>query len=386
MPSQDSLPTIATLLKGFGDAVRGAKDRFADVRRGSAFDLIAGPAAIIHTRQAQRDRDLFQTVYLDNADGTALTALIQGRYNVTRILDTYGVGTAYFVRPTASAGAGTIWNGTILRVTGLAGGAKKYKVTSDTAVAAGALAVTSVPIVALDVGVGSAIAATSGLVIDDVLFDATLTVQSLACGDGTSFESAEDYRARARSARIAARPGYLTALTNSVKAVGAVYSVFFPSYYGTDMSSVVGDSGINAAYVGDAGYSASTALTSACAVALESARVLGANMFVGSLATSSISVVASATLVDSPNLFDIISIKQRIVNAIVAYFGGVSGGFTYKLDGMQGAVLQACPEVQSVTFTTPSADVTISGAFWPAVLTRYILAPAAITLTISGPS
>src|SRR5580693_466230 len=123
MPASEPLPTITDLLGVFGAGVVARTDPNADVRRGAVYDHFAGVGAILFSREAQRDRDLFRARYFDTADGADLTELVATRFGIARVLDGYGTGTALFTRDSPSAGAGTIWEGTRIILAAGAGGA-----------------------------------------------------------------------------------------------------------------------------------------------------------------------------------------------------------------------------------------------------------------------
>ena len=392
MPSALPLPTIAELLKAFDDAVIGQKEPRANVRRGSCYDHFAGVGAILFSRQAQRDRDLFRAIYFDTSDGDDLTNLGAARFTsvAARAADTFGTGLASLSRLTAGAGAGTIYQGTRISVISLAGTSelRSYVVSQDTPVGATATSV-SVPVRASVTGAGTAIAAASGgtilLRLEDGAFDATLIVQSVQCGDGTAFEQAKNYRARVRQGRLDTRKGYTKLIFSTLAAIGATNVVAFPSNYTSDAN----DCGLNLIYVGDAGYAAPPALVAACSLAMDNVGVYGTQLQVLAMATSALTVSAVVSLWDDPGAFNLTSVAYDIRQALVAYFDGRSNAFTYRLDAMAGAMTGASASVQSVSFTTPTADQTLTTGTppqFPAVLTRVTLTPANVLLSFQGPT
>ena len=316
-----------------------------------------------------------------------LTELVATRFGIARILDGYGTGTALFVRGSAAAGGGTIWEGTriILAAGAGAAAARQYAVLEDTPVGQ---AVTSlpVPIRATTVGVGAAVTGAGGYArLDDPLWDPSWQVQSLTCTDGTVFEKAAPFRARVRQARLDARLGYVTAITNACVAQGATYVALFASNYGGDAT----DFGLNACYVAEAGYSTSTRLIRACTVALEGYRVCGADLQVLGMMPVALKLAANVVLWDDPGSFSTVTLDVTLRAALSASFDSVSGGYSYSLDTLRGVMLQASDAVQDVVITSPSDGAPLlvrSPPNFPGALSRYSLAESDIALTFVPPS
>lgn len=243
MPSTSPLPTVAQLVQVACGATNGPskaigklqaeQDAYGDGRSGSIYNHTAGPMAVLWAREARLVQDTFSDIYFDDARDAALTTLIQGRYpnvpGVARVLSTYGQGTATFVRPNASAGAGTIWQGTRVQVPGSPPGI--YQVAADTAVGATVTSLT-VPIEATVLGTGHACNVTSGLVLLDVLYDTSFAPTTMTCADGTNFEDAKSYRARVRALLLNLRNGYAGAIVTACMNAGASYVMTFASTYG----------------------------------------------------------------------------------------------------------------------------------------------------------
>ena len=82
MPSTKPLPTINRLVRAASAAVTGERDPNADTRSGSLYNHTVGPTAILFAREADRDEDLFQDIYFNNASGDQLTDLIQQRADI----------------------------------------------------------------------------------------------------------------------------------------------------------------------------------------------------------------------------------------------------------------------------------------------------------------
>jgi hypothetical protein len=378
MPASDPLPTIRDLLTASANGVVGTREARADVRRGAVYDHFAGTGAILFTREATRDRDLFRAVYLDTADGDDLTRLVKARFGIDRQILSYGTGTALLVRPTATAGAGTVWAGTRILVFASAAspGARSYAVVGDVLVGATASAV-NVPIRAADLGPGSAVNLTGPAVarVDDPLWDTTWKVAGIQCADGAALEPAADFRARARATRLAARKGYAQAITNACIAEGAVHVALFDS----DYTAV--DGGLSHCYVADAGFTTPVRLVRACSVALEGYRACGADLQILGMQRASVPVSATVTMRDDPGRLPSVDVALR--EALAASFEPTR--FDYDLGELAGVLTGATADVQQASFDQPAASATIlTGGQMPPALTRYEL--GVVALRYVGPS
>lgn len=363
-------PTIRELIATSASAVRGAADKNADFVRGSDYEALLGPAAIVWSRQASRDTDLFNAVNFHTADGDDLTMLVKKRFGKDRILDTRGTGTAKLVRPTGGI-AETIWRGT--RISILGSSPQTYRVTQDTAVATTDVEV-MLPVEALIVGPGTSVRTTSSNVlrIDDTLKDSSWVAVSLVCADGTTFEKADTFRTRVRQERTAARVGQSKAIIKACGDTGAQQVVLFRCDYAGDAY----DCGLNVCYVGDSGYTGTPELVKACFLALRRVRVAGDNLQVLPMSPTSLSVSVDVYLNDSPALFDLGRLERIHTASVRQYLHGPSGRFSYTLDGLRGSIARFSPEVQRVEFVAPTSDVSVvSGPMkaFPAALNRYIV-------------
>lgn len=368
-------PSIDKYITTAGGVVRGQKDAAADTRQGSVYEYIFGAAAILWSRESQRNTDLFAATRFSTADGPELTELIQQRYAITRVLDTAGQGVAQFQRTGTSAG--TIFKGTRIFVPSLNGEPQAFYTTSNVAVPLGTKVVT-VPIEAAVLGTGTAITSLTGI-IDDSLWDSTWRCIGLNCEEGTDFEQAPDYRARVKTERRLSRVGFLDRIIAACEAAGAVHVVAFAS------NRAPVDYGQNVIYVGDANFSSSTSLLNSCRIALEGVRVLGDNIQLQAMSQSLLPISATVYLVNSPHDYDLVGVTQLINAAFIRYFSSSKGGFEYSRIALLGAVRAVLPHVvQDISFTTPASDVgIISGLGFPSILTRYHTDANNITLTFA---
>lgn len=386
MPSTQDLPTINDFLDAGRKALRGEFDQFGDTHVGAIYDHTSGPVAILLSREVERDQNLFEDGYWNAARDDALTTLIEGRYGIARILATQGQGMCLMSRTSASAGSGTLWAGTRIQVGGTP--PKVYEIATDTPVSATQKSA-QVPIKALAPGSGSAVYAPGGLSLLDPLYDSLWLPQTLSCADGTDYEPANAYRARALAERLNSRNGYLPEIVQTCRDQGATYVVAFASQYGltNDDAGFADDFGLNAIYVSDSNFQSTPTLIQACAVALDSVRVLGADLWVGGIAQSQLYVQAVVNLVSDPGKLDKVPILRQCVQALLAYFAPTDAGYTFKRSALAGALVHAHPSVQKVSaWVSPTSDATLAPNAWPATLTRYTLLPRYVNLQLVGPS
>lgn len=383
MPASGLPPTLTDFLTAAEQTVRGTRDALADARRGSVYELASGPAAVLWSRQAARDRDLFRRIYFDSAAGDDLDTRVERWLGVTRTRDAAGVGTAVFVRPTAGGGAGTLYTGTRILVVNPASALPpvSYAVAQDTPVGAGALTVAA-PVHATRTGTGVAVSAGPATVrLDDALFDATLACTSLVCAEGTDKELDADYLARAKATRKAQRVGYQAAVEAACKAAGATYVIALPA-------EVIGagvDIGVNFLFVADAGYASPTSLLRACAIAVDAARVAGADLQILPMGITPVTLTVVATLYDDPSKFATPDITAAIVATLNDSFNNRPKVWTFSLDELRGAVQAVSDAIQSASVVaTPGPVLNLSSVGY--VLPRYLLAPGAIAVTFVGPS
>lgn len=363
-----SEPTLSETIAAARKAVQGQKDKNADYVRGSDYEILAGSNAIIWTRESRRDTDLFKATRFHDAQGADLTHLVLERYGIERYLDTRGAGLAILTRPTTGT-PDMVWAGTRIRLRAVNGLSKYYRATEDKSVAPADGSV-AFAIEALDVGPGSKITTTSDAVLEDPLADSAWVVSFLTCEDGTIFEPAADLVDRVRTIRTNSRVGYVQAIIDACKSVGAGQVVAFRSDFGGDANDV----GLNVTYVGDSGYVGSADLVKACTVAVRTARVCGDHMQILPMAKVSVNVTADVHLRDAPTNFDVSRLEAIHYPSVRQYLNGKSGNFGYTRVEITSAIARSTPEVQDVTFTSPTTDagiLTVSGGF-PAVLNRYV--------------
>lgn len=384
MPTTFPEPSVAKLRRAFANAVRGRKDRYADLRTGAVLDHFAGVGAMMWSRLARRDTDMWRAIYLDSAEGAELTRLLHDRYSFERIPDAYGVGAALLERPSAVGGAGTLWKGTRIRLVGPRVVPSAYIAIQDTPVLAGATSVV-VPIRAERPGPGHATTSVNARV-DDPLWDASWSVASVSCGEGTAFEAAHESRTRFRDGRLAGRVGFRDGIEKACIAAGATFAMAFQSDYAGDAYDI----GLNVIYVGDASYNGSAALVRKVKVALEDYRVLGDNAQILPMVRTPLALNAKVYLWDNPGRVNQAALARLLRGVALDFFEGARKGFSYNREALAGAWLRAASAVQYVEFLAPTSDsdiVVSSGGTlnFPPTLPRYVLLPEGVTTTFMPP-
>ena len=135
------------------------------------------------------------------------------------------------------------------------------------------------------------------------------------------------------------------------------------------------DYGLNAAYVADANCGSSSALVAACQVALEGSRGLGADLWVGGIALSALSLSALVTLRDDPSKFNLVALSRKLAQTLVAQFTPTGSGYTFKAAALGGAMAAADPSVQFASFPyawAASTAYTLGALVYPSTPTGLV--------------
>ncbi len=374
MPSQLPVPTIRDFLSAASKGLRGYRDAMISARRGGGYDMTQGPPALIWSREAARDRDLFRQCYTETSRGADRDRLVAAYYKVDRTPEAYGTGQAVLQRSTGAT-SGKIYAGQRI-IFERTSPPTEYVVTADVDVAVGTLIV-GVAVRAGRTGTGTAIDASSDLKLGDETF-AAFTVVSLVCSDGTNSEQDDDYLARAKLDRRDNRVGHLTRIVNTCKEQGAYHVVALHAGTFGDAN----DFGLNHIYVSDANYVSSALLLQNCTVALDNVRVLGCDTQILPMAEQQLSVTAAVTLWDEPSKFNTREIEADIRVALSNVFGPTDT-WLFKYDELEGTASRVSDAIQSVDIVTSPTEP--AAAFVPS-LSRYTLDPANITVSFSAPS
>jgi hypothetical protein len=377
MPAAGKPPSIAEFRDAARKAMLGYRDPRLSLRTGGGYDITQGTLAVQYSRQAQRDRGLFERCYVETSRDVDRDRLVEAYYRVERVPEAFGAGVSVIRRPTAS-GSGTVYTGTPIEVTGGAA-PTAYVATSD--VVFGTETTLEVPVRAARSGWGVRINTSEGLRFGEgasQLEALGWTIESLRCDEGTDYEQDDDYLARARTGQRDRRVGHIRAIVQACKDAGAYNVVAL--HAGTFGESQ--DVGINYVYVSDPSFQATQALKDACMLALEGVRVGGCDTQVLGMQRQATTVAATVYLYDDPSNFDQVTIAAVIRATVVDRFMGRSDWWIFRTDEIRGAIQRADNSVQSVeVFTTPGEPA----ATFPAVLNRYTLSANDVTLTFAGP-
>ena len=387
MPSELPISTIDSMLSA-GAAAAWSRKQTADVHPGGGYDCQAGVGALLWIREQHRDIENFRRSFTDTSVDSGLEWRIVQMGGPARIDSTRGAGTAQllFAPPPGGSGtAGTLWTGTRIAITGIGTTPRYYRIAADTAIAAtqtGAI----VPIEAETMGTGVAINTQGNggirLSWEDSIFNTGWTVVSIQCADGTDRETDTEYRARWRQGKLDRRAGYAKSISDAFVAAGARYVVLLESDF------IVGgdDYGINRAFVADATYQSSPGLLRACRLAADSARVLGCDLTVWGITRVAQAFDLTVNLWDQPGNFNTTAIRTAVQDGVLHYFSSRANGFIFKRDGLQASVMQACQEVQSLTFGGGDpTDVVIASIMASTALPLLYTDRSLISVTIAGP-
>lgn len=380
------MATITEYLDAFRSGVVGASDDNADAFEGSMYEVIGGAAAIVWSRQSQRDADLFADTLTSTASSDALTSRLKLLYDYDRPVDAGGTGQVTLTRSNISSGGSTFWKGTRIALVSRLGvvAQGEYSIVNDTVVSPTAIRAT----IDIQSNTPGNLAVQASYADDvhpafiDAIGDTNWSIQSMTCGAGTLFEKAPQARASARQLQRDRRYGQVKAIVDACQKVGASNVVIFPSNYGAT------DYGLNMVYVGDGSLRSTQSLINQCALALDDVRVLGDTIQVAGMQPVALNVEVQVYLYDSPSKINRQALEQRLRSYMVQ---AIKYDYTYSRDALQGALFQASTLVQSVTFTAPVSDApvlsTVNGALnFPNVLTRYHLDPANISIYLRGPN
>ncbi len=377
MPTSAPLPTLEDFRQAYSKTLIGSRDSRLNTRTGGGYDLVGGSSALLWSRQARRDLQLFRECFRDTASGAALDRHVEPIYQVERTLATYGTGIAIYQRASAAT-AGTIYTGTRIEVCGDAS-PSEYVVTEDTDVIIGQLTA-PVPIRAARTGKGVAtnVGAGESIRLGDSVFDSGFTCISLVCGDGTEEERDPDYIARASETRADRRVGYQDRIVQICKDEGAHYVVALDAgTFGPD-----NDFGLNYVYVADSGFSSTTALKKDCFLALEAALVGGNDTQVLGMTLTDVTLTVAVTLWDDVGNVDTGELRLRIIAALRNEFQNRAEFWLFRNEEL-GGIVQQNAEVQVAVVTSSPAE---PAAAFANSLPRYVLGPNAVTVTFSGPS
>lgn len=391
MPAPEPLPTLSELVDAFhGEvAMRKALRQLPppDGHEGALYDHAAGVGALVLTRVAERDRHEFRSIYFATAEGDRLDTLIVQRFARPRVEDTRGTGTAWIRRPTAGAGAGTIWGGTRIFVSVGRGDPPRYlRVSSDVAVGAAQTEVTALPVEAEIPGPTGAIEGTVNdfavVRFEDPLWDNTWQVLEVDCGPGTLRERDPDYRANTKQERRDRRPGIPSFIERTCRNAGAGLVVMFAGNYLGDAT----DHGLNRVYVGTASGDSTPELLEACRLAMPGAAMAGTSVQVLGMSTVDLYVDLVLKLRAEPDSLGAEAVRAEASAAVLEYFASSERPFVWTYSGIRGAILKAVRNIYDLTVGTSLTEPIVANLFDSTTLLRYRVRPWAVSVKVTGPN
>jgi hypothetical protein len=383
MPATEDLPTVETLRTAFHTEVRGVK-RYRDDHLGARLDHWAGVGAMTLARVSAWERDNFRRIFFDSATGEPLDAIVEDRYQRVRQELTRATGSAILTRPSAAAGAGTVWKGTRIGVSrGGTDPLRRYRVTDNVSCLA-SLTRLEVPLEAEQAGTGQDVTDDQSVqTLMDPLWDATWTVDEVRATGGLDREGPEELRGRVRDEMWAARLGYPEAIEQACRDAGAGQVVLFQS----DWLGTAWDFGLNRVYVGDAGFTASAALLRDCRLAVADVGIEGMGLQVLPMAETLITIDLTITLWQEPDRIDQGQAKRLAADATLEYFRTRENPFVWRTAGIRAAVQNAVRGTQTVAVAASVAEPTLATLFQSEPLPRYALASSgSVQVALEGPS
>jgi hypothetical protein len=378
MPANVNLPSVDDYLQAFRGGVASGVRFFDDVD-GSRYEIWNGAGAVLFNRITNRARGNFENVYFDTARDDALDQIVSLRYPTVdgRITTTRGQGTATLVRSSATAGGGTLYQGTRILAIVNGAAAKFYRLVSSYTV--GATDLTAIVAIEADrPGIGQAVDTASAsqavLSFEDAVFDATLQPTALVCADGTVKETDPQFRARTRVERFDRRTGYATAIVKAMQAAGAAEVVLFASDYFGDAF----DHGLNRIYVADSSFTASADLLQACRLAAFDCVILGMSPQVlpQERADLRLNVTVSLWQPLTQQSRDGIEADMRL--SIQNYF--VENPYVWNLNALTGAA-HVSKEIADIEITASAVEPVISTLFDTPPLKHWFVADTDVGIT-----
>lgn len=313
--------------------------------------------ALLHGAAAMSDMDIrfhaqaFKETFLDGAEGDALTALADDRYNIQRTEATFAQVTARFARISSGAG-GTIFAGTrIATEFDAQGNSVNYTTDTDVIVGAGNNGPFDVTATASVAGSDGNIAASTLTLILDTLFDTfTVTNPAVAAG-GNDEESDPDLRQRCREFFSTLRRGTRAALEFGAKQVDSVVN-----------ARCVEDelSGLVTVFVSDEDGNSNVQMINDVITELENWRAAGINVEVTGGSQLVVDMAISLVVREG---FTVASRSAEFIAAVESRMSRQRAGETFYLDMVIGALFAVAPDdlydvvFDSITVGGVDADI-----------------------------
>lgn len=385
MPAAEDLPTIQQYVNAYQGGLVSLR-KHGDTHAGSIHDHWAGVGAVLWRRQAERDREEFRALYFRDAKGNRLDNYIARHFpGKARVTNQPGSGVVRLSRASAALGGGTFWDGTRIAVGGVGPNPLRYYLIDQDQGCGTDLAVV-LNVRADREGPESEINVRSGeravLRVEDPLWDNTWQVDALTCGAGTVREDDDPCRARIAGEVFEERFGYESAIIKRMKQAGAETVALFRSDYLGEGA----DHGLNRIYVGDRNFETTSALLTACRLAIPSVAMAGAGNQTLPMTTQMVDIKLEITFWDSPERFAMAANEKQARAAAVEYFETRENPFTWDMTGLRGAVQRALEDTQSIAITSSQVPPVLATLFDAYPLPRFRTTPQRVSVSLHAPA
>jgi uncharacterized phage protein gp47/JayE len=381
-----SLPTtdeiVAVGRAAFRSAIDPSGTGAVNLAAGSRNDTAISALAAIANRLALYSLDRASAARIASATGDDLDEAALDLYGEKRKEAAAATGFIQLERP--GTGATSIPLGSRFGIP--ASGTQPvitFQSTEDISVASAELTV-EVPVECTDTGT-AANGATPALVtaILDALPDATWvldTAYDAVCGGGAFRETDDDFKARLSLTTPQAERQRGTKAAIDTGALRVPGTAFVTSIEPLDGTVVM--------YSGDSAFQLSEAMKQAIDQELLEWRCFGVPVVQRSYNVQTVTVAATVYMAQSLANYDQVTITQDAVQRVKEYFENRPRPEDMYRDAVIAAIFKAHPEIQHVTLSSPSADITRpadSGYGTVTALARYRADESSISISVSGP-
>jgi hypothetical protein len=147
------------------------------------------------------------------------------------------------------------------------------------------------------------------------------------------------------------------------------------------------DYGINHCFVADSGFTTPADLLTDCRIAVDGVRVLGADLFVFGMQNVPLSLTITLSVWDVTKARAALYLSELAKSAVVDFFSAHSNAFYWTAAAIRGAVFkQIRGELQGVTVTPSLSEPNRSTMLDTDLLSRYVVTPDTIFVSVVGPS
>jgi hypothetical protein len=383
-----TLPTVSEYVNLFLDGAQRRLGVAIDRTEGSAWDKIAhGFASALRRSDLVAVRTVSKA-FLDGCQGVDLDDYCAKRGPVRRLKASKARARFSILRDVLTGGAGTIYEGTEIRVP-YKSKSYVYVVKSSVNVAASSYGVL-VDVEAVTAGseynvgsVASGVAKFTGE--PSPIFDSNLTVSVGVVAGGSNDEKDEQLRYRQRLYEQARERATEAAIAYGAMSVGGVKHVVPVVYSDPNL----GSKGL--VYIADELWNSNDVMAEEVTSALESWRAFGPSLPVRLISTTSLSVSATVKMSRRLSAYNQASLRLLFERQVAKFFAEKPDPYSYDLNLLAGFVARAHDEVSRVVIHSPVSDVAspltpaaIEYSGLPTVLTRYNAPQENVTIQLEG--